>query len=198
MQTLINTFKEHVIELSSNKGFIHHEWFIEYHLDIVEQIALELCDLYPDADRDLVHLLVWLHDYWKIVDFDNEYKMTLIQWKKKLSELGFEEDIIEKALWFVEIMDQNESLDISKTAIEIQIISSADWCSHFVWPFLKLWWYENSDKDYKELMKDNIYKIQKDWNKKIVLPEAREAFQKHYELALEWSWTLPERYLNKQ
>jgi hypothetical protein len=85
----------------------------------------------------------------------------------------------------LEIMDQKMKIDISKTAIEIQIISSADGCSHFIGPFLNLWWYENPSKDYKELMEDNIYKINKDWNNKIVLPEARKAFQDRYKFHME-------------
>jgi hypothetical protein len=187
--------KNNIIKLSAHPNFIHHLWFVEHHLDIVENIAMELCDIYPDADRDIVHAMVWMHDYWKIIDFDNEYRATQQLGGNFMQLVWLPEDFSKKVLWFIEIMDQKLEIDISKTALEIQIISSADGCSHYVGPFLNLWWHENSSKDYKELMADNIYKINKDWNHKIVLPEAREAFEDRYKLSLEKCWNFPDKYI---
>ncbi len=194
-QKEIEAFKKHVIKASQNPDFIHHKWFIKYHLDIVEQIAMELCDLYPQADRELVMVLVWLHDYGKILDFDHQYEKTIAVWIETLLKYWFSEDYAKKAVGYVEIMDKHEEIDISKTALEIQIISSTDGCSHFVWPFLSLWWYENSHKDFEELMRDNIYKMNKDWNRKIVLPEARKAFETRYHFSLERCGIFPEKYI---
>jgi hypothetical protein len=42
---------------AQNPAFLHHLWYVHYHLEIVERLALELCDLYPSADRNLARLL---------------------------------------------------------------------------------------------------------------------------------------------
>jgi len=187
--------KEKIIQLSSNKNFIHHKWFVEFHLEIVEKIAMELCDIYPDADKGIVYAMIWMHDYGKIIDFDNEYSATLEFWETFMLESGLPKDFSKKVIWYIEIMDQKLDIDISKTALEIQIIASADWCSHLVGPFLDLWWYENPTKDYKELMADNIYKLNKDWNNKIVIPEARKTFEDRYNFHMERCWNFPKKYI---
>ena len=44
-------------------------------------------------------------------------------------------------------------------------------------------------------MADNRHKIDKDWSHKIVLPEARRAFEARYKLACEHCGELPDTYL---
>lgn len=200
MRDKIEAFKNHVKEVSARPEFVHHKWFVKWHLEIVERLALELCDHYRQANRELVEVMAWLHDYGKILDFDHEYEMTLSEGPKIFAKLGFPDDFARKAVSYIETLDKKLELDLREAPIEVQIVSTADGCSHMVGPFMKIFWHEDTDKTfvgktYEELMELNLGKIEKDWNRKIVLPEARKAFEQRYRFLCEQSGDLPQKFL---
>jgi putative nucleotidyltransferase with HDIG domain len=169
-------------------------------LEIVARIALELADKYPEADRDLVEVMAWLHDYGKIIDFNNEYETTQTEGPKILAQLGFPEDFAQKAVEYIGILDKKLEIDLHGAPVEVQIVSSADGCSHMVGPFMYVFWHHETDKTfadqtYEQHMAGNIEKVNKDWNHKIVLPEARAAFDSRYRHILETSGQLPDKFL---
>ncbi len=201
MNDKILAFKIHVTKTSSNPNFMHHKWFVKWHLEVVEKIALELCDHHPEANRDLVEVMAWLHDYGKTLDYDDQYAKTLSAGRQKLTELGFPFDIVDKAIDYIEILDKKLVIDLHAAPIEVQIVSSADGCSHMTGPFMAIFWNEATDptfrgKSFEELMALNLAKVEKDWKYKIVLPEARQAFESRYYLLKEQAGQLPEKYLN--
>ncbi len=194
--TQLEEFIAHVRDISKNPKFRHHQWFVRFHLEIVEQIAMELCDKYKEADRSFVKLLCWLHDYGKIIDFDNQYDLTLTAGPEKLTELGFDKNVISRAIDAMKIIDGKIFDEINAADIEIKIISSADAASHHVGPFFTLWWYENPNRSVEQLLQDNLEKSDKDWNRKMVLPEVRQAFAPRRTALEELCGVLPKRYLN--
>jgi hypothetical protein len=196
MEAKIEHFKQSVIESAANPEFIHHQWFVKYHLDIVEQIAFDLLEHYTQADKNIVKVMVWMHDYGKTIDLDAQYEQTLAAGENKLKELDFDAGFIKRVVEYCEILDKKLELDLRGAPIEVQIVSSADGCSHLVGPFMYLWWLENSNKNYEDLMADNRRKLGKDWSHKIVLPEAKEAFRGRYEVTLEQTGQLPNSYIS--
>lgn len=193
---LIDSFRQEIIKASTDPSFVHHKWFVQYHLEIVDRIATELLEFYPEADKKAVKVLVWLHDYGKALDFDNQYELTPIKGREKLLELGFDPEFTEKVVDYIQILDRKLELEISQAPIEVQIVSSADGCSHFVGPFMSLWWYENPNKTIEDLLNDNANKANKDWNRKIVLPEARKAFEPYYNQVMQQAGNLPDKFLS--
>lgn len=193
MKNFIDNFKVEVQKAASHTSFIHHCWFVKYHLEIVEKISLELCAKYPKADKDLVLLLVWLHDYGKIIDYNHQYQATLTLGKKKLIERGFPIKVVKKVITYMEIFDKKE--DLMDAPIEVKIVSSADAASHLVGPFYEIFWKEFHDWTYEALLEENKRKALVDWEKKIVLPEVKKAFIQRHKLLLEHCDKLPEKYL---
>lgn len=196
----IQNLKDHIREISANPDFTHHKWFVKWHLEIVERIAKELLEYYPEADPELVEVMVWLHDYGKILDFDNQYVTTLTAGKAKLLEFGFEEAFVTKAIDYIMTLDKKLEIDLKQAPIEVQIVSSADGCAHMVGPFMFTIWHEATDnthpgKTLEELMAMNKAKSNKDWERKITLPEACKAFENRHQYMLELAGELPERFL---
>jgi hypothetical protein len=194
MKKLIQLLKAEVKTASENPTFIHYEWFLTYHLTIVEKIALETCTSYPKADKNMVLVLVWLHDYGKIMNFDNQYTTTVTTGKKKLLEIGFPPNFVKKVITYMEIFDKKDALETAP--IEVQIVSSADGASHLIGPFFTIIWKEFHEWSIEDLLTENKRKASVDWKKKIVIPEIKKAFSLRHKLFLEHCGKFPNKYLS--
>lgn len=194
MQDQISKFKNVVIENFSRKDFKYHEWMVDYHLKIVERIALELCDIYTGADRDVVQALVWFHDFGKPLNEENERAVTLSEGPKVMLQCGFTQEFIDTVVEDWKLMEKKNEIDIRTTPIETQIVSSADGCSHFTGVFYPSYFNEDGD-NFATTQKHLIEKIEKDWKRKIVLPEAQKAFEGRYLRAKEMLGEFPEKFL---
>ncbi len=179
-------------KIKSSKAFIHREWFIAFHLNIVEKIVLELCDVYTEANKQICLAMVWLHDYQKVIDFDREHKLG-IEFKNDLRAMGLNNEEIATITGYICMLDSKSQ--IRKKPIEVQIVSSADGASHMVGPFFSIYWKENSGQSVGDILKENRRKLRLDWKRKIVLPEVRKKFQDRYNVLSEHFGILPSKYL---
>lgn len=188
--------KAHITQLASDVRFRHHDWFITYHLEIVEKITLELCDIYPEADKNICRVMAWMHDYGKIIDFDTQYATKhAVAGKSKMIEMGFAPDFADKVTSSIEWMDKRSEVDLHDAPIEVRIVSTADGCSHFASPFHYTYWHENPGKSTAEIIEGKKERIRIDWEDKIVLPEAKAAFEPFYNVTCVQNGQLPESYI---
>jgi HD domain len=193
-ESLVRLRKE-IYNSATDPQFIHHVWYVQYHLELVEAIASELIEYHPEADPELVYALVWIHDYGKMVTRHNDREATLIEGRKKLLEVGYPEALVDRIITYAKVIDSSSEVDLTASPIEIKIVSSADGCSHLVGPFFHLWFWENSDRPFEQLMQSNRRKALQAWERKIVLPEARAAFKCRHNTIMELNGFLPERFI---
>jgi hypothetical protein len=79
-----------------------------------------------------------MHDYGKIIDFDNQYDHAYVEQGKHLMiELGFEESYALIVAENIKTLDAKENIETAN--VETQIVSSADGCSHLVGPLTSLY-----------------------------------------------------------
>lgn len=195
IQTKLNAFKQVVIENSKNENFQYREWFIPDHMIIVERIAMEICDIYKDADRDIVFALVWFHDFGKPIDEEHEREVTKTKGPEVMREIGFDEDFIQKVLAHWIRMEMKKEIDISKEAIEVQIVSTADGASHFIGQFYPGYFGDVPKKTLSEIRTEIEKKLRQDWDRKIVIPEVKKAFEGRYLKSLEILGVYPDKFL---
>lgn len=183
MHTLIGR----VVESCSRQDFEYREWFVAYHLRMVEDLALKFVTAYPEADRNLVHALVWVHDYSKpFAKTKEEEKITLIPMVRDvLVDIGFENSFVDRVVAGLIEIESKDDVSLENASIEAKIISSADGASHFFGPFFFSYFRDSTDESITDTMQRIAQKAQRDWNRKIVLLEGRELVKPRYEILLD-------------
>jgi|GEM_PF-2725933 len=196
IQDKLNKFKQIVVENCKNPDFIFREFFVKDHLIITERLALELCDIYSTADKNLVLALVWFHDFGKPLNINNERALTLEKGTEALKTVGFEENFINKIVKYWEIMEKKNELDLSQESIEVQIVSSADGAAHFIGKFYSTYFHDDSEEKIADIEIRLKKKIKQDWERKITLPEIKKLFKNRYLRALEITGEYPTKLLS--
>lgn len=183
MEDSLQKIREVIAERASSINFVHHTWFVEWHLKVVEHISRQLLVHYPAADENIVIAMAWMHDYGKIINYATQHDTALIdEGRRLLIERGLDAPFAEQVAENIKILDSKTNIE--QANIETQIVSSADGCSHLVGPFISLFWQENPDLSLEQLMQENVRKLTVDWDKKVTLQEARTAYQTMHDIEL--------------
>ena len=157
--------------------FDKDDW--KYHILSVVKYAKKLAKIYK-VDEEIVELAALLHDIGRIeIKDDKEHHIIGIPRAEKiLREHNYSEDIIKQVLHCV------ESHRISKgpkpRTMIAKIIANADAMAHFDVLPIFFYWRGSRGENFEEILKWVDAKIEKDWNKKITLPEAKRTVEKKY------------------
>ena len=159
----------------------------KYHVVPVVKNALLLAEKL-NADKEVVEMAAYLHDIGRSIikdnlkKFERENEHHIIgekDSKEFLKKLVYDKEFIEKVAHCV-LTHRGRKGPEPKTT-EAKIIACADAMAHFD-TFLDLFeTFLGSSKSFEEALMHIKEKMQRDWNKKLTLPEAKEIVKEKYE-----------------
>jgi len=153
-----------------------NQW--EGHFLIVLDFAKELAEKYPKADREIIELAVYLHDFSRLYGGEEEHHLkSAAEAEKILSNLGYPNDRV------VHVCDciANHRTGGNPKTIEAKILSVADALSHFrAIPYF-MWLRGRKKEEFRYSMEWIFEKIGKDWKHRMMLPGAKDLVKKEYE-----------------
>lgn len=156
------------------------EYYYKWHISLVSDHALRLADIYTEADKEVVELAALLHDIARIryENKDHEIK-ALPEIEKILTDLSCPIEKID-AVKHCALTHRGKKENQPET-IEAKIIANADAMAHFD-SALRFFHKEGSrGKDYEDTLEFVSNKLQRDWDNKLTLPEAREMVKDKYD-----------------
>jgi len=196
----IAQLKKYLVNIIKNSPYCD-SWFYQKHILVVEKLAMELCDNYPEANRDAVSLMVFLHDIGRADNHSENHDLYGSEYARKLlTKNQFSTNFID----LVAEGCKTHSCDtFSKpTSLEGKILATADAMSHFHNGFyLQIfysWSQKIDEKHYPKLVKQQNFanlkkklfeKMDGDLNSKIFFTEAKEAILPFYQA---WQQTMKE------
>lgn len=164
----------------------YEEGDFKYHINPVVRNAMILAKKLK-ADEEVVEMAAYLHDITRSIsrkglhkfEKENEHHITGAEESKKfLRALGYKEDFIEKVAHCV--LSHRGRTGPGRETVEAEIVACADAMAHFD-TFLDLFpVFLKTCKSFEETVIEVEKKIDRDWNKKLTLPEAKEIVREKY------------------
>jgi uncharacterized protein len=155
---------------------------VNYHIKIVAKNALRLAKIY-NADKEIIEIASWLHDISRAKGLkpgdDNLHHISGAEKAEKiLIDLKYPEDKIKKIKRCI-LTHRGAKSDYIPESIEEKIVANADAMAHFD-AFLNLFSEFVSPDNFDDGIKLIEAKIERDWNRKLTLPEARKLVEDKY------------------
>ncbi|MFA4995692.1 MAG: HD domain-containing protein [Patescibacteria group bacterium] len=142
------------------------------HVPEAEKWAKKMCGTYPDADREVVLLSVWLHDiaYYPVDEIDHAVKSEKMA-REFLKKENYPKDKMGKVLHCVR---SHRDRDIKPETLEAKIMACVDSASHM------------TDSMYANIIRDGhadyvFGKLERDYRDISKFPEVQKELQDVYE-----------------
>lgn len=155
------------------------DWDWKYHIVPVAKYS-KLLAKKLNADEGLAELGALLHDIGRIKFGGENHEITGIQEAERiLKESDYPQEVIDEIKHCVE--SHRGSKNIPTRTITAKIVANADAMAHFdVFPVLVKVALKLENNDIEKAVKWLDEKIERDWNKKLTLPEAKEMVKDKY------------------
>ena len=167
---------EAVARTAANRpDFADQSYYEKDHLEVVSALTNTLSTAHPEANRNDLHLLTWMHDYPKMIAAPGEGE----DWdtaRGVMRASGIDEETITRVSGHMADFERLKDPKLSQsdrdaTSIEARILSSADALSHYV---PDSFWQSYADRNPNltpaEIEAGNLKKLAKD-RTKLALPE---------------------------
>lgn len=151
-----------------------------YHLLPVVEYAAKLAEI-CEVNKEVVELSAWLHDIGRIKFGARNHELTgAAEAERLLKQFGYSAEIIEQVKHC--ILAHRGSGSIRPQTMEAKVVAAADALAHFdmFLPLLTAIGKRGKGKDDKILYRWIYEKMERDWNKKILIPEAMEIAEEKY------------------
>lgn len=180
----IENYVENEFEKSGQK------WFVALHIKIVENLAMKLVKI-KGGNEEAIRLAVWLHDIYysdktekqlneeMISDYDNHEIVGADIAKKIMAKHNYDDEMIRLV---EDIILKHRCRGVKPETLEAKILASADAMSHIEnFSLLLFIGFARHGRTIKEVHDWLNKKIDRDWNDKILFPEAKEMIKEKYE-----------------
>ncbi len=155
------------------------EWLWKHHLSYVVKYSKLLAEKLG-IDEEIAELGALLHDIGIPKHGNEDHEKTgMAEAERILKAVGYPQKVIDEVRHCVE--SHRASKDTKPATLAAKIVANADAMAHFdTIPHLMHIALENENGDSEKARRWIFDKIERDWNKKLTIPEAKEMMREKY------------------